>query len=240
MMDSTMKRTLMWALAVAAVGLAGCQSGVADQDTAVTGASKFKDTLGTNRPAVAGAEMPADPAAGLPNAVTLAKTMDFANRADPFKLLPEEASFDRSQAAERLNSEFGGFGQQYSEPDETAVQEPQILPKPQWRLAGIIISDGGVIGLLDEGGGQVIQIRPGMDIPGQPYTVVSVDSQRAVLRRTDGMLPHEIQIDLSGPISGASPASGGFGGGGFAPGGGGRPRPGASGVGGGPAGGVDK
>ncbi|MBX3111868.1 MAG: hypothetical protein KF857_07650 [Fimbriimonadaceae bacterium] len=215
-----MKRHSLWFLVAAAVTLTGCQAGVPDQDAAVTGVNKFQDTLATTRPADAGVELGATPSAGLPDSVTQAKTMAFSTRSNPFALTAEEYRFDQSQAAERLNSEFGGFGQEYDDTEkETDVEQPRIQPKPAWRLSGIIISEGGVIGLLDQGT-EVIQIRPGMSIPNSPYRVVSMDSERAVLRRDDGQLPRDIDIELSGPLGGTSqPATGGAG----APGAGGRP-----------------
>ncbi len=224
------KRIVILAFAAVVVGLTGCQQAPATADVAPTGGVKFTDTLSTTPPASAGVEMPANPAEGLPDSPTLAKTMSFTSRRDPFSLLSEESRFDRAQASERLAVETGGFGNEFPEPDASYYEPPQLMPKPAWRLAGVIISEGGVIGLLDMGS-EVIQIRPGMNIPDNPFTVVSIDSQRAVLRRTDGQIPRETEIELSGPISGgAAPAAGrggatggrgGFQGGGF-PGGPGR------------------
>lgn len=235
-MENKVMRHSLWALAAVAISLAGCSSGVSDPETSVTGSNKYADTLDKSRPADAGVALGTNPSQGLPDTVTQAKTMAFTSRNDPFSLTGSELAFDRSQAAERLNSEFGGFGQEYNDTSDEVVEQPQLQPKPAWRLSGIIISEGGVIGLLDMGG-EVIQIRPGMTIPNQPYAVVSIDSQRAVLRRTDGQLPRTIQVDLSGPVGGGSaPQQGGFGGppaGGGAPGFGAPARPGRPGGGGG-------
>ena len=210
-------RHTLFALAAVAVGLAGCQSGVSEPETTPTGSNKFQDTLAKSRAADAGVEMGANPTEGLPDSVTKAKSMAFTSRNDPFALLLEESRFNNSQAAERLNSEFGGFGQEYDDtPEEDVALQPRLQPKPAWRLSGIIISEGGVIGLLDMGN-DVIQIRPGMNIPNSPYTVVSIDSQRAVLRRNDGQIPRDVEIDLSGPIGGSQRTQQPGQGGGFGP-----------------------
>ncbi|MBS1708881.1 MAG: hypothetical protein JSS65_09195 [Armatimonadetes bacterium] len=223
-MDKNWTRNTIWALAAAAVGLAGCQAAPSEPDSPATGTNKFQDTLAKTRPADAGVELGTNPSEGLPDSPTKAKTMAFASRNDPFSLLAAELKFDRAQAAERLQAESGGFNSEYSEPEETEAELPRLQPKPAWRLSGIIISEGGVVGLLDMGT-EVIQIRPGMSIPNSPYTVVSVDGQRAVLRRNDGQLPKDITIELSGPIGGGGQLGGGNAGAPPAGAGGGRRGP---------------
>jgi hypothetical protein len=149
------------------------------------------------------------------------------SRQDPWALTPEEWSFEQNERTERFLNEAGNFRLDVEiEADvETEEARPIIEPVPQWRLAGVIIGDG-VIGLLDTGA-QTYEIRPGMTVPGTEWYVVSIDQEKAVLRRDSNKLPREFAVGLSGPIGdglgggGGGPAGGGGGnlGGGLAGGG---------------------
>jgi hypothetical protein len=157
----------------------------------------------------------------------------FAPRNDPFALLREERAFDVSQSSERLLGEGGGFTFDYEPPvprdDDAVIQEPQ----PYRRLAGVIVGES-VLALIDMGDGRLEIIRPGQRIPNSEWTVVSIDEEKAVLRRGGNRLPRQIVVRLESPPF--NPNQGGGGGGG-APGnmpGGGTPGRGGLGPPGGP------
>lgn len=165
----------------------------------------------------------------------------FAPRNDPFALMAEERAFHINQSSERVLSENGGFTMDYVEPpppDTTEVIEPQ----PYRRLAGVIVGES-VLGLIDMGDGRPLEIiRPGQRIPNSEWTVVSIDEEKAILRRSGNRLPRQIVVRLESPPFNPNQGGGGGpagpGGPGFGPGGGGpggRPggRPGAGAPGGG-------
>lgn len=157
----------------------------------------------------------ADPSAGLTPLLELAKTKNFGSRPDPFALLALEAAFNKQQQAERFLSDFGGFSTMFEEPDPVEDDAPVLQPRPAWRLAGIVIADG-VVALLDLGNGQVVEVRPGQRVLDSEWVVVSIDTERAVLRRPGNQLPREIIVNLEGPlgIGGGGGGGGGRGGGG--------------------------
>jgi hypothetical protein len=165
----------------------------------------------------------------------------FTPRNDPFALLAEERAFHINQSSERVLSEAGGFSFDYEEPPpavDVEVQEPQ----PYRRLAGVIVGES-VLGLIDMGDGRPLEIiRPGQRIPNSEWTVVSIDEEKAILRRSGNRLPRQIVVRLESPPFNPNQGGGGAPGGpGFGPGGGGAPgRPGGAGPGrpggGGPAG----
>ena len=143
----------------------------------------------------------------------------FAPRRDPFALLAEERAYDINQASERILAESGGFVFDYVPPDppaDTTIVEPQ----PYRRLAGVIVGES-VLALIDMGDGRLEIIRPGQRIPNSEWMVVSIDEEKAILRRGGNRLPREIIVRLESPPY--NPQGGGFGGGGGggAPGGGG-------------------
>ena len=162
----------------------------------------------------------------------------FAPRRDPFALLPEERGFEISQTSERILAESGGFRFDYEPPTETAPAEI-VEPQPYRRLAGVIVGES-VLALIDMGDGRLEIIRPGQRIPNSEWTVVSIDEDKAVLRRSGNKLPRQIIVRLESPPF--NPNQGGGGGGGQpGPAGGTGPqpgggRPGPKGAGGGPAG----
>lgn len=166
----------------------------------------------------------------------------FSPRNDPFALLAEEAAFERTQSSERILSQSGGFRFDYEEPvrnDVVEVQEPQ----PYRRLAGVIVGES-VLALIDMGDGRLEIIRPGQRIPNSEWTVVSIDEEKAVLRRPGNRLPRQIIVRLESPPAGFGNQGGGAPSGAGGPGGGppgfGAPRgTGAGGGGGGAPGGFD-
>lgn len=144
------------------------------------------------------------------DALQLAQTKFFRTRRDAFALLPSEATFERAQTSFRLLNDGGGFATMFTEPEAKDDVAPVVEPLPAWRLTGVIIGNG-VVALLDTGN-EVFDIRPGMKIPNSDWTVVSIDSDRAVLRRPAGKLPTVFVVPLQGAPPRDQP-SGGTGGG---------------------------
>jgi hypothetical protein len=160
-------------------------------------------------------------------------------RANPFALTQEEKDYELQQASERLLTSAGGFSLQYQPPAETDTVLPQVEPQPYRRLAGIVVGDS-VLAIIDLGDGRTEIIRPGMKIPNTEWTVVSIDEDKAVLRRGGKILPKEIIVRLESPPPGTAVGGNGGvpgvgGGGGFGPGG---PRGGGGGGFGAPGGGA--
>ncbi len=136
----------------------------------------------------------------------------FEPRLDPFALLAEERAFEIRQTSERFLSETG-FSFDYEEPPPTVdveVQEPQ----PYRRLAGIIVGES-VLALIDMGDGRLEIIRPGQRIPNSEWTVVSIDEDKAILRRPGNRLPRQVVVRLESPPVGfgGGPQRGGAAGG---------------------------
>lgn len=147
----------------------------------------------------------------------------FAPRNDPFALLGEERGFEMMQSSERIAAESGGFSFDYEPPVDTA---PTVIvePQPYRRLAGVIVGES-VLGLIDMGGGRLEIIRPGQRIPNSEWTVISIDEEKAVLRRSGNRLPRQITVRLESPPynPGQAPAGGQPGSGAPTPGTGGGP-----------------
>lgn len=162
-------------------------------------------------------------------AAALAQKRVFVGRADAFALLPSERAFDRQQTVARLASEGGGFMTVFAAPVEEVTTVAVTEPLPNWRLSGVVIGDG-VAALLDMGS-TVVDIRPGQKVADTEWTVVSIDAERAVLRRDNGKLPRYFVVPLSSANEGANAPSGG-GGGGNRGGGSGKLGPGTLGGGG--------
>ena len=167
----------------------------------------------------------------------------FGARPDPFALLGTERSFDQSQTAERVLNDIGGFSTMH-EPEVEVVDQADIVePQPYRRLAGVLVGETvSAIIIMEDGSAHLI--KPGMRIPNSPWRVVSIDEEKAVLRRAGNRKPTQIIVRLETPPGGV-PAPGGGGGpaggsgglqepggGPAAPGaGGGRPRGGAGDIG---------
>lgn len=174
---------------------------------------------------------------------TLASLKTFATRTDPFALKPNERQYDKEQEGFRIFGETG-FSVQYEGPGEEVVKQEDIPePQPYRRLAGVVVGDS-ILALIDMGNGTLEVIRPGQEIPNSEWRVISIDSEKAVLRRNGNRTPRQIIVRLESPPPGMGGGIGQTGGGGF-PGGGGRPgvgspgggnRPGVGAPGGGGAG----
>lgn len=136
------------------------------------------------------------------------------SRMDPFALLGTELRFDLSQRGERLLETTGNWSTMFEPPVEVDESLQDVMePQPYRRLAGVLVSDTvSAIIIMENGNAHLI--RPGTMIPNSPWRVVSIDEEKAVLRRAGNRKPTQIIVRLENPP----------GGGGFNPGtGGGRP-----------------
>lgn len=159
-----------------------------------------------------------------PNALKalIARASRFGRSSDPFRLLPNEIQFERSQTVERLMNDQGSFALEYQEPTPPAGRGQLAEPQPYRRLSGIVIGDA-IVGILETQGQDTIIIRPGMLIPGTEWRVVLLNEDRAVLRRAGNRLPKEISVKLELPPPGFDTGGGAAG----PQGSGGPGRPGA-------------
>jgi hypothetical protein len=212
-------------LALLALAVVGCKS---PEDYAVPPAGTVSDgavlrAAKTFRPSSAAGvkveQPPANPQLWAENV----SARSFSTRPDPFALQARERAFEVDQTSERI---FGmsGWGVSFT-PEEEKVEIPQLEPQPYRRLAGVIVADS-ILALIDMGNGQLQLIKPGQEIDG--WRVVSIDSDKAILRRGGNKLPREVTVRLETPQSTpGAPGGGGQPSGGGQPGGGGRPgRPG--------------
>lgn len=141
-------------------------------------------------------------------------------RANPFALKSDEVAFDQSQAAEKVYIEGGNFGALYQLPESKLPGEGvQVEEQPYRRLSGILIGDS-VLAILEDNGKSTI-IRPGMMIPDSNWRVVSIDRDKAILRRDGNVLPKEVEVrlEIGMPSSGGNTGNAGPGGGPGMPGG---------------------
>lgn len=215
-MKSTIKSLSLLGL-VAAIGLVGCAN-PNDQlaTTSPNGGKEDKEYFPT---AAAGVmKEPTELAKSMdPKRLQpyIASTVRFSHRSNPFALSSDEQAFDRAQASERLVIEGGDFGFLYEAPEDTLPVAQPLEPQPYRRLSGILIGDS-VLAILEEAGKSTI-VRPGMLIPDTQWRVVSIDRDKAILRREGSTrLPREVEVRLEIGM----PFQGGGGGGGFQGGGG--------------------
>ena len=228
----TMKKMSIWGLvAVCATGiLAGCNE--SEIHTSAFAQTPPAPAQGQGKAAKLNADagVPIGVAA-TPTAFDDAKAKSFATRTNAFSLLPTEAKFNKEQTAARLVGELGGFGMFYEPPPPKPDLEETIEPQPRRRLAGVLLG-ASVIALIEMEDGKVYDVRPGSKIPNSEWTVVSIDEERAILRRGGTKLPKQVEVRLeSRPIGSGGGNSGGGNTGGGNTGGGGVPGPGKGGMG---------
>lgn len=167
-------------------------------------------------------ELLADVQAGKPlsaaateaDTLNVAKGTTFIGRTDPFGLLRQESAYERSQRAERLMQESGGFLTVWEPgPGPSAIPPTiQMEPQPYRRLSGILIGDS-VLAIMELENGTTIIVRPGTKIPNTDWTVVSLDADKAVLRRPGNLRPTQIVVRLETPMNRGSGGGGTTGGG---------------------------
>jgi hypothetical protein len=212
------------------IGLAvGCgPSSVAPAHTPPTGNNKGPNFVGPSSEA----GVPPKSTGSPKDAQDLLKSAayEFHPRSDPFALDSDEKAFETTQSSERMFNKLGGFVTEV-EPKQEFAPPVQLEPQPYRRLSGVVVGDS-IVAILEMGQGeQPVLIRPGMKVPGTDWTVVSIDQDKAVLRRGGNVLPKEIEVRLEtppygyGPNAGTTPGGfgpgaggpGGFGPGGFGP-----------------------
>jgi len=134
-----------------------------------------------------------------------------APRKDPFEMKPYEKNYDVEQNTMRLVSTYGPFDSLFTPPVETDRTPPIIEDQPYRRLAGVVVGDS-VLAIIDMGNGTTELIRPGQQIPNSEWKVVSIDQDKAVLRRGGTALPHEVTVRLESPPGGVGSSGSTFGG----------------------------
>ena len=145
-------------------------------------------------------------------------------RTDPFALTTLEKYFESQQSTERFFAGTGGFSTYVTPKEEVPVDVVPFEEQPYRRLSGIIVGDS-VLAILEEGGNATI-ITPGMKLPNSPWTVASIDADKAVLRRSGNARPSQVIVRLEtrrDDLQGPSDPGGGFGGPPGGPGGPGGP-----------------
>ncbi|MBX3117808.1 MAG: hypothetical protein KF784_02000 [Fimbriimonadaceae bacterium] len=213
-------RTILTMAALALV-LAGCGdgSGAAGSGVTMPGASGNAGTRPVEKPnadAGVGFEVKPDEQ----RYAMLWSNRNFGgSRRDPFALKPNEVAYDYAQLTERLTSDFGWDQRFEPEPEVTVQERPQ--PQPYRRLAGVIIGDT-VTAIIIMEDGRAVQIHPGMQIPNSPWTVISIDENKAILRRGGNVKPNDIIVNLESAPPGAGGRNSGGNAGGNAGGRGGR------------------
>lgn len=192
-------RSIILALG-AVVALAGCQGEEAPASTTGTTPS-----AASNRPVEApnaDAGVRVNPSADPQMYASLSKGRNFGgSRRDPFSLRPQEMAFDRSQLSEKLISDFGWSMRAEPKPEVQAEEKEEV--QPYRRLAGVIIGDT-VTAIIIMEDGRAEQIRPGMQIPNSEWTVVSIDEDKAILRRPGTRKPNQIIVNLESAPPGAA------------------------------------
>ncbi len=197
------------ALSTLALAIVGCQSGdtVGTGGGAPSGGASAVNSRPVDKPdAEAGVQL-GDSKADPQRYASLTGGRNFGGmRTDPFALRPSERAYDASQLTEKLTGEFA-WGTEFPEEKEPEVDE-RPEPQPYRRLAGVIIGES-ISAIIIMENGRAEHIRPGMQIPNSEWTVVSIDEDKAILRRGGAKKPHQIIVNLEG-----APAIGNSGGGG--------------------------
>jgi hypothetical protein len=120
-------------------------------------------------------------------------------RRDPFSLQELELAYETKQANARIFATTGAFFPSLFVPKEERVEVDFTEPQPYRRLAGVLVGDS-VMAIIDMGDGRPMEvIRPGMQIPNSPWRVISIDEEKAVLKRSGNVKPKEIVVRLETP-----------------------------------------
>ncbi len=194
---------------VTGVGLAGCAD--PNKDLVTTTPNPGKQTKDYNPTAAAGVSKDITKSLATSRyGPYIAASARFGHRGNPFALSAEEKAFDVSQASYRLSIEGGEFGSLFEPPVDTLPNAEPVEPQPYRRLSGILIGDS-VLAILEEGNQSTI-VRPGQLIPNTNWRVVSIDQNKAVLRREGSTrLPREVEVrlEIGLPFQGQNSGSGG-------------------------------
>ncbi len=135
-------------------------------------------------------------------------------RPDPFALTADERIFEGTQLTERVFGSNAGFSTQVTKKPDVEYEVTPPEPQPYRRLSGIVVGDS-ILAIYEEEGRLPEIVTPGSQIPNSPWRVVSIDTDKAVLRRSGNVRPTQIVVRLETPRNGTAAA----GGGGNAPGG---------------------
>lgn len=130
-------------------------------------------------------------------------------RQDPMALLPAEAKFDISQRGELVLNNMNGYSTMFEpEVERDTSQDDLPEPQPYRRLAGVLVAETvSAIIIMENGSAHLI--RPGTMIPDSPWRVVSIDEEKAVLRRAGNRKPTQIVVRLESPPMGGGGNPGG-------------------------------
>ncbi len=208
----------MWlaALIVASSGtvLTGCGSandaGTASTTTDTTSSSTTTAASGPklNLNVPAGITVTPPAGASTKQLVALAQEKGFHPSGDPFALTPQERVYNTDQTSERLVSQDGNmtFMGPQTIPSKPA---PMIEAQPYRRLSGVSIGNA-VYAILQTGtdNSEAQIIYPGAQVKGTDWTVVSINGDYAILKRSGNTLPHEIKVRLEEPPFGSQTGSG--------------------------------
>ena len=209
-MSENMKKLALYGLAILALGVAaGCANPTTLEPPAEVPDARVspvvKKAQEFRAPSAAGVAIKDTTSTGGPLWVQLIHSRTFSSRPDPFALEPKEKGYEVEQTAQRIYGDVG-FREDFV-PQVEVVPVPEVEPQPHRRLAGVIVGDS-VLALIDMGDGQLQLIRPGQEIDG--WHVVSIDGDKATLRRSGNVLPHEVIVRLESPSEGF-PTGGGTG-----------------------------
>ena len=228
------KVKILLAAGTAVVALYGCGGGSTPPSTV---ASTTTPVIKPGAPIDAEAGVGAAISGDTKQLIAMVTTRAKGTRPDPFSLMDPEKKFEEAQRQASVFEKTGGFTMDWTppEPKQDAVEPYEA--QPYRRLAGIITGDS-VMAIMDTGAGTQL-IAPGTKIEGTEWYVVSIDEEKAVLRRPGKAKPTEITVRLESSPSGDVMPNGGAGRGNNPGAGGGRPPAGGKGGKGGGAAGID-
>jgi len=165
---------------------------------ALQSVEKYKTRSDVKPKADAGVDVPHSTDIDPAKFVALISSHSFSSRPDAFALLASEKVFDQEQRSEYF-LQLMPFSTEYSPPEEPA---PAVIePQPYRRLAGVMVGDS-ISAIIDMGDGKTQIIYPGEKIPGTEWTVVSIDEDKAVLRRPGNVKPNEVVVPLAASLAG--------------------------------------
>lgn len=202
-----MKAQRLTGIAISAAALAiltgaGCGSGEGVESVgAYPGGRSLRPMEPPAIAADAGVPIAPPPAQDFSRVMQQAQAMFVATRTDAFALLPAERRFEAQQTAARVLSEMGGFTLVYEPPAPPPDEEDIVEPQPYRRLQGVMLSNT-VTALIEWEDGKVYEVHPGSRVADSEWVVVSIDPEKAVLRRSGQRRPTQIEVKLESPPPG--------------------------------------